>query len=101
MTEPTGRWLRELTQAELKEAMARKDGVMVAEWPGMGKTFLGHRASLTIVRTGALGGDVRTVDGGWLYLNDVTWLMDWSEISYMCDVPANQNASGLRIIRGE
>lgn len=83
-----GRWHRELTRSELVSTLQRRD-LVVAEWPGMGLTFLSHRPLLRIVRTGALGGDVRDVHGGWLYSNDISFMLDWTEIMYVTHEPIN------------
>lgn len=86
--EGKGRWIRELTEKELKLFVQRKD-LMVVEWPLMNLTFFGHRPLMQIIRTNAMGSDVRIVHGGWQYGNDIAFLLDWTEIRYV-----GQEASG-------
>lgn len=80
--EVKGRWIRELTESELKLFVARKD-LMVIEWEIQGLTFFGNRPLMQIIRTNAMGADVRIVHGGWQYSNDIAFLMDWTEIRYV------------------
>jgi hypothetical protein len=57
----------------------------------MNQTFIGHRESLRIVRAGALGGDVRVIHGGWQYLGDILYLLDWRDIQYVGNEPVNRH----------
>jgi hypothetical protein len=77
-----GRWLREATQRELKRFI-KQHNLMLVEWEAMNLTFFGHRPSLMIVRTNAMGADVRIVHGGWVYPNDIAYLLDWKDITYV------------------
>lgn len=77
-----GRWQRELTDRELLQAFRRPD-LIVVEWEWAAQTFLAHRPSLVILRSGMLGGDIRVIHGGWKYPNDIAWLLDWSEIVHV------------------
>lgn len=69
----------ETNEAELRKALADKDATVV-EWESAGFTFLRSPNTCTIIRAGALGGDVRTVHFGWRYWNVDQMDLDWAEI---------------------
>jgi hypothetical protein len=71
--------LRFATDKELKAALQTTDAII--EWPAIGFTFHRSLQTLAIVRTGALGGDVREVHGGWVYMIPGHLLKEWEEIN--------------------
>lgn len=77
-----GRWVRQLTESELRRILSTK-GLVAVEWGWAGQTYLRSDRFLAIIRTGIMGGDVRDVHGGWRYPNEFSLLMDWQEIEYM------------------
>ena len=80
--EHKGRWLREMTENELRW-FTRQTGLKAVEWEAMNLTFFGHPNALMIVRTNAAGADVRVVHGGWVYPNSIAYLLDWQDIKYV------------------
>lgn len=74
--------LRFLTEAECKRFMRCHETPPheVIEWETNEMTF--HRCPRLhmILRTGAMGGDVRSIDGGWLYLTADHMDKEWREI---------------------
>jgi hypothetical protein len=70
----------EATEPELRRALSDPRAVVV-EWENAGLTFVASERDLVIVRTGAMGGDVREVHGGWRYFNIQSFLKEWGEIT--------------------
>lgn len=75
-----GRWFREATGSELVHALGSKEDLDVLEVSWMNHTYIRNTRMLIIARTGALGGDVKDVHGGWVYLTDLQMRADWAEI---------------------
>ena len=67
------------TEAEIRRALS-DPAARAVEWENGGLTFILSERHLVIVRTGALGGDVREVHGGWRYLRLVDCLKEWTDI---------------------
>lgn len=85
MTEPqfapfSDRPLREASDAEITQAIKDKSGLTYIEWPIGGLTFIRNRKRKLIIRTGALGGDIKSVHGGWYYHTRDMLDLDWEEI---------------------
>jgi hypothetical protein len=57
---------RLLTEAECK-AIAQDNTAVIVEWQTNGLSFIASAKYLGIMRTGALGGDMRDIHGGWKY----------------------------------
>lgn len=73
-----GRWDHIASEDELKRALSGK--VRVIEWPHLNNTFICNDGKRTIVRCGALGGDQKDIEGGWVYRNPFSLQRDWNEI---------------------
>src|SRR6266545_684192 len=67
------------TEAQIKRAM-QDPNAKICEWPTSGLTFIYSLKERVIVRTGALGGDVFAIDGGWYYLDHVDCISEWMDI---------------------
>lgn len=74
-----GRWNHIASDAETKRAVSDV-GSRIIEAPAIGMTFILSDTLLTIVRAGALGGDTREVEGGWVYGDFISYLRDCEEI---------------------
>lgn len=57
----------------------------IVEVPAIGCTFVASRARLTILRTTAMGGDHFGIEGGWVFANDLLFLMDLAEIRHLSE----------------
>jgi hypothetical protein len=84
-----GKWHHVASERELMAAMQAARPHHVHEVPMIGTTFLCVPKLLTIVRTGALGGDTREIHGGWVYGNPLRFIADRQEIRILRDNPAN------------
>jgi hypothetical protein len=73
------RAVRHLTDTEIG-AIMKDPRTEIIEWAALGLTWLLNRARLGIVRCGAMGGDVFDIHGGWLYPNDIAFMLDRQEI---------------------
>ncbi len=71
--------IRLLTEDECKKVLGDPDAEII-EWETNGLTFVKSSKHLGIVRTGAMGGDVANVHGGWKYLNFGHLIKEWREI---------------------
>lgn len=80
-----GRWHHIASEAETERAMRDKSAEVI-EAPVIGATFIVSRRTLTTLRAGAMGGDVFSVEGGWVYANDIAQLLDRSELYRVADV---------------
>lgn len=74
-----GRWHHIASESETKRAVSDV-GSRIIEAPTIGMTFILSDSLLTIVRAGALGGDSRDVEGGWVYGDFISYLRDCEEI---------------------
>ena len=74
-----GRWHHIASDAETRRAMKDTTSEII-EAPIVGITFMVSYATLTILRAGAMGGDVRNVEGGWVYHNDIALRLDTQEL---------------------
>jgi hypothetical protein len=83
------RWAHVASEAELTKAM-RAANPRVYEVPMMNETFLVSWDTLTIVRTGSLGGDTREIFGGWVYDNLIRLMADEQEIVQLTRNPMNR-----------
>lgn len=70
--------VRQTTEDETKRVLQNVSAVI--EWETVGYTFIKSDKELAIVRSGALGGDVRELHGGWKYLNLLHMNIEWNEI---------------------
>lgn len=74
------------SEQDVKQALQSQDPIDgVIEWEGVGFTFIRSTKALTIVRSGAMGGDVRVVHGGWRYLTRDDMLKEWNEIRQVAE----------------
>lgn len=74
-----GRWDHVASDAEVSRAMRDRTSEII-EAPIVNITFMVSYATLTILRAGAMGGDVRNVEGGWVYHNDIALRLDTQEL---------------------
>lgn len=93
--------LRTLTEREFNRVLSCPEGDLVCEWPNAGLTFVYCRRGVevthnsigftgdgtfdapVIYRAGALGGDVKQMDGGWVYLDPMHAMSEWREIQHV------------------
>lgn len=81
-----GRWDHIASEAEVSDAMRDKESTAL-EAPVIQITFLISYKLLTIVRAGAMGGDVMSVEGGWVYGNVFSMMRDVEEIKMVAGIP--------------
>jgi hypothetical protein len=82
---PYSRYLGlDATESELRNAIG-DPGAVYVEWENAGLTWIMSDRYHVIVRTGALGGDVRDVQGGWKYLRREHMLKEWEEIKAVAE----------------
>lgn len=81
------------TDEDVRAALEDSDGVL--EWETVGYTFVKSARACVIVRSGALGGDVREVHGGWKFANPFRMEMAWNEILVVSGCYAPSGLSGL------
>jgi hypothetical protein len=74
-----GRWQHIASDAEVRRAMKDRESEII-EAPIVGITFMVSYSTLTVLRAGAMGGDVRNVEGGWVYQNDIALRLDVQEM---------------------
>jgi hypothetical protein len=74
-----GRWDHIASDTEIRRAMKDTNSEII-EAPIVGITFMVSYATLTIIRAGAMGGDVRNIEGGWVYHNDIALRLDTQEL---------------------
>jgi hypothetical protein len=84
------RWHHIASEQEIMRAMREKSGLDTVEVPMINQTFTLCEKYLTIVRSGAAGGDVREIYGGWVYANPILFLADKQEILELERNPMNQ-----------
>lgn len=85
--------LRFLSNAECRRILRCNSGDQYCEWDNAGLTFVycphgieyltdtgASTMGVGIMRAGAMGGDVRDIHGGWLYLTEMHALREWREI---------------------
>jgi hypothetical protein len=85
-----GKWHHIASDAEVKRAMMRARPHDVHEVPMIGHTFVCVPRLLTIVRCGAMGGDMQEIHGGWVYSNPMAFAAEREEIRLLRDNPANE-----------
>jgi hypothetical protein len=83
------RWHHVASEAELAKALGAANH-RVYEVPMLNETFLVSWDTLTIIRTGSLGGDTREVFGGWVYANLIVLMADEQEIVQLARNPMNK-----------
>jgi hypothetical protein len=83
------RWAHTASEAELTKALGAANH-RVYEVPMLNETFLVSWDTLTIIRTGSLGGDTREVFGGWVYDNLIRLMADEQEIVQLTRNPMNK-----------
>jgi len=71
--------LRLLTETECKAVVSDPD-LKVAEWETQGYTFFASERHLAILRTAAMGGDMREIHGGWKYVTPFGMWREFHEI---------------------
>lgn len=83
--ENNGRWHHIASEAEVQKVLeSTKAGsdYQVVELEGIGITLIAtQRPLMAIIRAGAMGGGLRNVEGGWIYDNPFSLLLDWQEIN--------------------
>lgn len=70
--------LRDATENEIKQALSDPNAIII-EW-ATGVTFIASQKELCLVRTGIMGGDVREVHWGWIYLTPMHLMKELGEI---------------------
>lgn len=80
-----GRWHHIASDAEVQAAMRDKDAV-IYEAPVIQCTFYVSRKTLTTLRAGAAGGDVFSVEGGWVYPHDLAQRLDERELRQVAEI---------------
>lgn len=80
-----GRWHHIASDEELKEAVAKKDHEL--EVPAIQMRFICASKVLTIVRVGIFDSDLITIEGGWVYDDQIQFLLDWKEIYDLAHMP--------------
>lgn len=80
-----GRWHHVASDGEIQRVMRDKESEVI-ECPGVGITFLCSFRFLTILRSGAMGGDVRNIEGGWVYASDLAMRFDLQEMRHLSKV---------------
>lgn len=80
-----GRWHHIATDAEVARAMRDKTADVI-ETPVTGCTFIVSRRYLTTLRAGAMGGDVFSIEGGWVYAHDLGQRLDERELRIVAQV---------------
>lgn len=83
------RWHHIASEAELTRAM-QAPNLRIWEVPMLNETFVVSWDRLTIVRTGAMGGDTREIFGGWVYANLIVLMADEQEIVHLTRNPMNK-----------
>lgn len=81
------------TEADIRLALDNSDGVL--EWETVNLTFVRSTYARVIVRSGAMGGDVREVHGGWKYANVFALERAWQEILVVAGCYSGTGPSGL------
>jgi hypothetical protein len=76
--------LRFANPRQLKAATRDPDAEYL-EWESAGYTFIKSPRHNVIVRTGAMGGDVLDIHGGWKYLLPAHMEKEWQEIKTLAD----------------
>jgi hypothetical protein len=77
------RWDHIASDKEIKEALrmtGQGTSYSVVEVPSIGVTLLMVPVVRTIVRSAAMGGGINNIEGGWVYKNPFSMLLDWEEI---------------------
>jgi hypothetical protein len=75
----SNRALAPLTEEQCRRVISDSEAEVV-EWAIGNVTFVCSRRYLSIVRTGAMGGDMMQVDGGFVYPHDLAYLFEKREI---------------------
>lgn len=77
----SGRWHHEASETQLKRVANQAPSELDhLEVPILGQMFTRSLKYLIVIRSGIMGGDVRDIHGGWVYLNDILLRADWEEI---------------------
>jgi hypothetical protein len=80
-----GRWHHIASDAEVRRALRDHEAIAI-EAPVISVTFLVSRKTLTTLRAGAAGGDVFSVEGGWVYAHDLAQRLDEQELRQVAEV---------------
>lgn len=89
-----GRWDHIASDAEINRAMRDKNAIII-EAPMINITFILSRAYLTTIRAGAAGGDIFSIEGGWVYPHDLAQRLDEQEIRHIADLSPIEYAKRL------
>jgi hypothetical protein len=81
-----GRWHHVASDREVMLALRDKNSEII-EAPAINMTFIVSHKYLTSLRCGAGGGDIFNVEGGWVYLNDLTLRLDKEELRTLARIP--------------
>jgi hypothetical protein len=86
-----GRWEHIASDTEVKRALRGASAdLTVYELPAIGKTFVVNRRLMIVVRLHALGGDTRSIEGGWVYTNVFSMLRDEQEFKELAAIKRNR-----------
>jgi hypothetical protein len=80
-----GRWHYIASDAQVKIAMRDKDATII-EVPWLNMTFFISRKYLVTMRAGAAGGDVFSIEGGWVYATDLQQRADEQELRRLSEI---------------
>lgn len=70
------------SEREIRNALRDKNAEII-ECHIINITFVVSYERLTIVRSAILGGDVRDIEGGWTYANDIALRLDVQELRHL------------------
>jgi hypothetical protein len=80
-----GRWHHVASEREIARAMGDQHAQII-ECPIISMTFVCSHVYGCIVRAGALGGDVRNIEGGWQYLTNIDLRADVAELVMLSEI---------------
>lgn len=80
-----GRWHHVASEKELRRAISDRHAEII-ECPVISMTFVVSHVYGCIVRAGALGGDVRNIEGGWQYLTSADLRADRDELRQLAEI---------------
>ena len=85
MLDNGGRWHHIASEREIRRAMGDVHAQII-ECPIISMTFVCSHVYGCIVRAGALGGDIRNIEGGWQYLTNIDLRADVAELVKLSEI---------------
>lgn len=87
-----GRWNHIASEMEIRRGLRAVD-YLVYEIPVIKVTLLRiSNPIMMIIRAGPMGGNVRDIQGGWVYDNPFSMQLDWNEITAIGASDGNESA---------